>query len=112
MRTNRRAVVKLSGVALAGLALRALALGADPSKAPKPLRILILGGGFAITDHILQHGGTTIAQQIAVQFGSGGKLGTETLLFFGFVLFAITLVINLAASAIVNRSRSGAGVDL
>jgi phosphate transport system permease protein len=73
---------------------------------------IILGGGFAITDHILQHGGVTIAQQIATQFGSGGKLGTQTLLFFGFVLFAITLVINLAASAIVNRSRSGAGVDL
>ena len=30
----------------------------------------------------------------------------------GFVLFVITLVINLIASAIVNRSRSGAGVDL
>lgn len=30
----------------------------------------------------------------------------------GFVLFLLTLAINLVASAIVNRSRSGAGVDL
>jgi hypothetical protein len=28
------------------------------------------------------------------------------------VLFVMTLIINLIASAIVNRSRSGAGVDL
>ncbi len=73
---------------------------------------IILGGGFGISLHILQHGGTTISQQIATQFGSGGRLGTQVLLFFGFVLFVITLVINLAASAIVNRSRSGAGVEL
>jgi phosphate transport system permease protein len=73
---------------------------------------IILGGSFTFSAHILQHGGTTISQLIAVNFGSGGTLGTEALLFFGFVLFVITLVINLAASAIVNRSRSGAGVDL
>ncbi len=73
---------------------------------------IILGSSFAVTDHILQHGGTTISQLIAVNFGSGGKLGLQDLLFCGFVLFVLTLVINLAASAIVNRSRSGAGVDL
>ena len=62
--------------------------------------------------HILQHGGTTISQLIATNFGSGGHLGLQMLLFSGFVLFVITLVVNLMASAIVNRSRSGAGVDL
>jgi phosphate transport system permease protein len=73
---------------------------------------VILGEAFVITPHILQHGGTTIASLIAINFGSGGKLGLEDLLMCGFVLFMITLVINLIASAIVNRSRSGAGVEL
>jgi phosphate transport system permease protein len=73
---------------------------------------IILGGGFVFGYHILQHGGTTISQLIATNFGSGGHLGLQMLLFSGFVLFVITLVVNLMASAIVNRSRSGAGVDL
>jgi phosphate transport system permease protein len=73
---------------------------------------IILGGSFALTAHILQHGGSTISQLIAVNFGSGGKLGLQDLLLCGFVLFVLTLIINLIASAIVNRSRSGAGVDL
>jgi len=73
---------------------------------------LILGGGFVFVLHILQHGGTTISQLIAANVNNGGHLGLEVLMFAGFVLFVITLVINLVASAIVNRSRSGAGVDL
>ncbi|MGA2837636.1 MAG: phosphate ABC transporter permease subunit PstC [Acidimicrobiales bacterium] len=73
---------------------------------------IILGGTYKVTIEILQHGGTTISQLIATNFGSGGSLGLHDLLLCGFVLFVLTLVINLAASAIVNRSRSGAGVDL
>jgi 2'-hydroxyisoflavone reductase len=55
MGTNRRAVIKLSGVALAGLAFRGLALGANTSKAPKPLRILILGGTGFIGPHQVRY---------------------------------------------------------
>jgi phosphate transport system permease protein len=73
---------------------------------------IILGGSYTISAHILQHGGSTISQLIAINFGTGGKLGVQTLLFCGFVLFVLTMVINLIASSIVNRSRSGAGVDL
>ncbi len=73
---------------------------------------IILGEAFVISPHVLQHGGSTIASLIAINFGSGGKLGLQDLLMCGFVLFAVTLVVNLIASAIVNRSRSGAGVDL
>ena len=73
---------------------------------------IILSSAFKVSPMILQHGGSTISQAIAVNFGSGGTLGLQTLLMFGFVLFVITLIINLIASAIVNRSRSGAGVDL
>jgi phosphate transport system permease protein len=74
--------------------------------------VFILSESFVISPHILGSGGSTIAALIAIHFGSGGKLGTEALLFAGLVLFALTLSINLAASAIVSRSRSGAGVDL
>jgi phosphate transport system permease protein len=73
---------------------------------------IILSNSYVISGHILQHGGSTISQLIATNFGSGGKLGLQDLLFCGFVLFVMTLIINLAASAIVNRSRSGAGIDL
>jgi phosphate transport system permease protein len=74
--------------------------------------VFILGESFFISPHILQSGGSTVAALIAIHFGSGGRLGTQALLFGGFVLFVMTLAINLAASAIVSRSRSGAGVDL
>lgn len=73
---------------------------------------IILGGTFEVTPNILQHGGSTISQLIAVNFDSGGPLGQNDLLMCGFVLFTLTMVVNLVASAIVNRSRSGAGVDL
>jgi len=74
---------------------------------------IILAGSYKVTGQILQHGGSTISQLIAINFNqSGGALGVHDLLLCGFVLFLLTLVINLAASAIVNRSRSGAGVDL
>jgi phosphate transport system permease protein len=73
---------------------------------------IILGGSYKVTTEILQHGGSTISQLIATNFGSGGQLGLHDLLLCGFVLFILTLIINLAASAIVNRSRSGAGIDL
>ncbi len=73
---------------------------------------VILSESFVISPHILQSGGSTVAALIAVHFGSGGRLGTQALLFSGLVLFVLTLAINLAASAIVSRSRSGAGVEL
>lgn len=73
---------------------------------------LILSEVFKVSPHIFQSGGTTVAAYIVGHFGAGGKLGLQVLLMAGFVLFAITLVINLIASSIVARSRSGAGVDL
>jgi phosphate transport system permease protein len=73
---------------------------------------IILSQSFLFGDHILQHGGSTISQLIAINWGQGGPLGTQDLLFCGFVLFVLTLVVNLVASRIVNRSRSGAGVEL
>jgi phosphate transport system permease protein len=73
---------------------------------------VILGNVFQISPHILEHGGSTVAAYIAAEFGAGGQLGTSNLLMLGFVLFTFTLIVNLVASLIVNRSRSGAGVEL
>jgi len=55
MRTNRRAVVKLSAAALAGLIFRGLALGANTGEPTKPLRILILGGTGFIGPHQVRY---------------------------------------------------------
>lgn len=65
-----------------------------------------------IQPHILQAGTNSIAAEIALLFGSGGPLGLHALLAAGLVLFAMTLIVNLAASIIVNRSRSAKGVEL
>jgi phosphate transport system permease protein len=73
---------------------------------------IILGETWSISPHILQHGGSTIASLIAIHFPSGGPIGIADVLLCGFVLFLLTMVINLFASAVVNRSRSGAGVEL
>ena len=53
-----------------------------------------------------------MAASIAAYFGAGGDLGTDDLLMLGFVLFTFTLIVNLIASMVVNRSRSGKGVEL
>jgi phosphate transport system permease protein len=73
---------------------------------------VLLGLDFVISPHILEHGGTSVASFIAAEFGAGGRIGTDDLLMLGFVLFTFTLIVNLIASMIVNRSRSGKGVDL
>jgi phosphate transport system permease protein len=73
---------------------------------------LVLGQSFSINWHILEPGGTTIAANIATQFGEAGSVGRAALIASGLVLFAITLVVNLAARGIIYRSgkleRSGA----
>ena len=73
---------------------------------------IILSLSFTNPVHILQVGGTTIASLIAIRFGSGGQLGLPALLAAGFSLFVFTLIVNTAASFIVNRSRSAAAVEL
>ncbi len=73
---------------------------------------IILSLSFTNPYHILEVGGTTIASLIAIRFGSGGALGLPALLAAGFSLFVFTLIVNTAASFIVNRSRSAAAVEL
>jgi phosphate transport system permease protein len=69
---------------------------------------LIISTVYGINWHILQSGGNSVSALIALQYGDASKFGTSALMAAGLTLFAITLVINFGASAIVSRSRSGA----
>jgi phosphate transport system permease protein len=69
---------------------------------------LIISPVYSINTHILQPGGNSISAMIATLYGDSSKFGTSALMAAGVTLFALTLAINFAASAIVNRSRSGA----
>jgi phosphate transport system permease protein len=71
---------------------------------------LILGTSFAVSIHILQPGGNTIAANIANYFGEAGTTGRSALIATGLVLFIMTLGVNLIARTVIYRSavRQGA----
>jgi phosphate transport system permease protein len=70
---------------------------------------LTLGGGFLIGPDIIHNGGNTIAANIANKFGEASDTGRGALIASGLVLFAITLVVNVIARAIVYRRREFLG---
>jgi len=73
--------------------------------------ILIISPVFTINSHILQSGGNSISGLIANLYSESDAFGTSALMAAGLALFALTLAINFAASAVVARSRSGAESD-
>lgn len=73
---------------------------------------LIISPIFTVTPRILESGGNSIAALIALRFSESQQVGLSALMAAGFVLFMVTLVVNLLASVVVSRSRSGAGVEL
>lgn len=62
----------------------------------------------ALQPHILQNGGSSVSSLIALRYGEASPFSISALFAAGLALFAMTLVINFAASTIVARSRSGA----
>jgi phosphate transport system permease protein len=70
---------------------------------------LTLGGTYTITGDLLGPGGNTVAANIANHFGEASDLGVGALIASGLVLFAITLVVNLIARAIIYRRREFVG---
>lgn len=64
-----------------------------------------------VSSHLLQNGGASIAGFIAERAGSD-PFTVSGLMAAGLVLFVITLSVNLIASTIVARSRSGVGVEV
>ena len=73
--------------------------------------VLIVSPAFVIKPRILEIGTTTVSSLIAGRFGEASTSQLSALLAAGFVLFLITLVVNTIAAVVVNRSRSGEGVD-
>ena len=74
--------------------------------------LLIISPIYQIRANIVEAGANSIAAHIANQFGNSSGIALSGLLAAGVVLFAMTLLVNLAAAAIVSRSRSGAGVEI
>ncbi|MEV4615011.1 phosphate ABC transporter permease subunit PstC [Kitasatospora sp. NPDC049258] len=69
---------------------------------------LIISPSFKVTGHVLENGANSISALIALRFGESDALSLSALMAAGLVLFALTLLVNLAAGVIINRSRSGA----
>ncbi len=66
---------------------------------------MTLGITFEISANLISNGGNTIAANIANAFGEANETGRGALIASGLVLFAITLVVNMTARAIIYRRR-------
>jgi phosphate transport system permease protein len=73
---------------------------------------LILSPAFVVSPHVLQPTGNSVASLIALRFGEAKHNGLSALMAAGLSLFVLTLLVNIAASAVVARSRSGKGVEI
>ncbi|MFF1870733.1 MULTISPECIES: phosphate ABC transporter permease subunit PstC [Streptomycetaceae] len=69
---------------------------------------LIISPNFKAITHVLENGANSISALIALRFGESDALSLSALMAAGLVLFALTLLVNLAAGVVINRSRSGA----
>jgi phosphate transport system permease protein len=70
--------------------------------------LMILSLAFDVKIRILELGGSTTSVLIATRFGDSTSFQLSALLAAGLVLFLITLAVNMGASVLVGRSRSGA----
>ncbi|GAA3883645.1 phosphate ABC transporter permease subunit PstC [Saccharothrix violaceirubra] len=73
---------------------------------------LIISPAFDVKFRPLEKGGNTISQLIALRFGESSPFQLSALLAAGLVLFLFTLLINVLASTVVARSRSGAATEI
>jgi phosphate transport system permease protein len=62
---------------------------------------------FQIQPHILQAGASSVAALIAAHYGTASSFELSALMAAGLALFLLTLVVNLVASSVIARSRSG-----
>jgi phosphate transport system permease protein len=70
---------------------------------------MTLARSYNVSWDILGIGGNSIAANIALKFGEANDIGRSALIASGLVLFAITLVVNMIARAIVYRRREFVG---
>jgi phosphate transport system permease protein len=72
---------------------------------------MVLSSSFALSVHILDPGGNTIAANIANQFGEANETGRGALIASGLVLFFLTLLVNGAARVVINRRKAFSGAN-
>ncbi|WP_323747571.1 phosphate ABC transporter permease subunit PstC [Catenulispora rubra] len=94
-----------------GGAIGAVMLGFGRAMGETIAVALIISPVFALSSHPLQAGANSISSLIALRYGESDKLALSALMAAGLVLFAITLVVNMAAAAVISRSRSGAATN-
>ncbi|MGA8116512.1 MAG: phosphate ABC transporter permease subunit PstC [Actinocatenispora sp.] len=70
---------------------------------------MTLGATFGLSIDLIQTGGNSIAANIANSFAEANPTGRGALIASGLVLFAITLVVNVTARAIIFRRREFVG---
>jgi phosphate transport system permease protein len=71
----------------------------------------VLSASNVLSLHVLDAGGGTFAQNIALKFGEAGSLGKDALMASGLVLFVITLLVNGAARLIIARRKEYSGAN-
>jgi phosphate transport system permease protein len=74
--------------------------------------LIIISQSFTLSFHVLQTGAIAVAPLIASQFGEATPGQLSALLAAGFVLFCITLLVNVIAASFTTRSRSGAATEI
>ena len=74
--------------------------------------LLIVSPLFQIRANVIEAGAIPVAPLIANNFGESSGIALSGLLAAGFVLFVVTLLVNVGASSVIVRSRSGSGVEI
>ncbi|WP_371480109.1 phosphate ABC transporter permease subunit PstC [Kitasatospora sp. NBC_00315] len=72
---------------------------------------VVLSSNSVLSLHLLDPGGGTFAQNIALKFNEAGAFGRDALMASGLVLFVITLLVNGAARIIVARRKEYSGAN-
>ncbi|KJS63378.1 phosphate ABC transporter permease subunit PstC [Streptomyces rubellomurinus] len=72
---------------------------------------VVLSSNSVLSLHILDAGGGTFAQNIALKFAEAGENGRNALMASGLVLFVITLLVNGAARLIIARRKEYSGAN-
>ena len=71
----------------------------------------VLSPSLLFSLHLTDPGGSTIAQNIATQFGESQGVGRDALIASGLVLFVITLLVNGGARLIIARRKEYSGAN-
>jgi phosphate transport system permease protein len=104
--TIRRAVLPYGRSGLVG----AVILGLGRALGETMAVIMVIGNGYRITLSLFSPG-TTVASQIANNFGESSGLSLSSLIELALILFVITLVVNVVARLLVWRMTSVKGIQ-